>query len=229
MKRRTGSEAETQALCERLRGLGSCLVSDALDAYRLAGAATGLVPFNLAGPVVAGPVRTLILRPADGTASGGHVGTQLVEALRPGEVVAIDSAGIENVSSWGGILATAAIRVQAGGVVIDGAFRDLDDCQGLGLSVFARRVVPVSARTRLRQAAIDADASIGGVAVSPGDLVVADLSGVVFVPRGRATEVVSFAEQLRDREAMIMAGLDSGSSLVELMDDTTFPTVMDQS
>ena len=86
-----------------------------------------------------------------------------------------------DVSCWGGILTLAARRRGIGGVVIDGACRDIAESQELGFPVYGRAVVPVSARGRIVQLAMDEPVEFAGTTVHPGDAVLADRNGVVFV------------------------------------------------
>ena len=59
--------------------------------------------------------------------------------------------------------------------------------------------------------------AVGGVAVNPGDLVIADGSGVVFVPASRAAEVVAEAETIAAREAQMARDILDGHSVVQVM------------
>jgi regulator of RNase E activity RraA len=58
---------------------------------------------------------------------------------------------------------------------------------------------------------------IGGVTVNPGDLVMADGSGVVFIPSARADEVISAAERIAGREAAMAKDLLAGRPVTEVM------------
>jgi regulator of RNase E activity RraA len=66
--------------------------------------------------------------------------------------------------------------------VVDGACRDVAGAQELAFPVYARASVPATARSRLRQRSTGETVVIAGVTVEPGDVVVADATGVVFVP-----------------------------------------------
>jgi regulator of RNase E activity RraA len=67
-------------------------------------------------------------------------------------------------------------------VIIDGACRDIAESEEQGFPVFGRAVVPVSARGRIVQLAMDEPVEFAGVTVRPGCAVLADRNGVVFVP-----------------------------------------------
>jgi regulator of RNase E activity RraA len=107
--------------------------------------------------------------------------------------------------------------------VIDGACRDIAESDALDLPIFGRAVVPVSARGRIVQTAMDVAIEFAGVAVRSGDYVVADRSGVVFVPRGEAERAAGLAERIAAREAAMVEAVRNGESIVEVMHDSRFP------
>jgi len=76
--------------------------------------------------------------------------------------------------------------------------------------VYARTSVPVTARGRLRQRRTGEPVGVAGVTVTPGDVVIADATGVAFVPRDRAAEVLKIATGVHEREQAIAADLRAG-------------------
>ena len=218
-----GPTAFDGELLGRLAGLDACSVSDALDTLGLPGAVVGLRSLSRLARVVVGRVRTVqAVAKADGQ-PGTHIASPLIAIADPGDVIVIANDGREDVSCFGGILAVAALERGIAGVVIDGACRDIAESEELGLPVFGRAVVPVSARGRIVQAAMDVPIRVAGVAVCPGDVVVADRSGVVFLPAADAGRIVSLAERVALRERAMVAAIRGGDSVVEVMHDTRFP------
>jgi regulator of RNase E activity RraA len=140
-----------------------------------------------------------------------------VDAAGPGSIIVIAHNGRVDVAGWGGILSRGASRNAVEGVVIDGACRDLDESRQFGLTVFARAAVPRTARGRIVERAWNIPITVAGVAVSPGDLVIADASGVVFIPVDRAEEIVASAERIARREALMMAEVDRGRPMGAVM------------
>src|ERR687883_256340 len=88
------------------------------------------------------------------------------------------------------------------------------------------KVVPVTARGRIQQDAFNVLIQVAGVQVRPGDLVIADGSGVVFIPQERAEEVIAAAERLAARQAAMVQAVRSGRSVVEVMQDTAFEAAL---
>ncbi|WP_198152828.1 RraA family protein [Pseudofrankia sp. DC12] len=204
-------------LTEQLAALDTCAVSDALDQLGLTGVALGLS--CLTGPArAAGRVLTVRLIEAAGAGpSRQHLGTAAVEAAGPGDVIVVDNGGRAGVSGWGGTLALAAVRRGVRAVIVDGACRDVDESRELGLPVFARAAVPLTARGRVAEEDWNVPVRICGVAVTPGDYVIADGSGVVFVPAARAEEVVAAASRIAERERLMADQVRQGVPVSQVM------------
>lgn len=213
----------TATLVDRLRALDTCAVSDALDAHGLATTVLGLAPVWPVPHVVAGVVRTIRAGPRPPGGPAAHIAAAAVDAAGPDDVLVIANDGRLDVSCWGGILSHAAVMRGVAGTLVDGACRDARESHDLGFPVFARAVVPVSARGRVVQAGMDQPIRFGGVVVSPGDYVVADGDGVAFVPGDRGPAVVAFAERLVAREAAMAAAVAQGRPVSEVMHDSEFP------
>lgn len=196
---------------ERLAELDSCILADALDRLGLPGAVPGIR--SVAGtPAVAAPVIAVRLVPDDGRKRIRHLGTAALESLEPGDAIVVANGGRMEAAAWGGLLARAATRQRAAGVIVDGAVRDIDEMEELGFSAFARGAVPISARGRWVEAGSDEPVELGSVRVETGDFVVADGTGVVLLPARRLQEILDTAEELAAREAEMAARLDAGEA-----------------
>ena len=213
-------------LVTRLRALDSCAVSDALDQLGQPGAVTGLRPVST-GRRIAGRVVSVKLGPATAAAGGRHLCSAAIEAATDLDVIVVEHRTRDDVAGWGGLLSTAASVRGVAGTIVDGAVRDVDDSRSLDYPVFARTVVPRTARGRVVEEAWNAPIVIGEVDVKPGDLVIADGSGVVFVDAARADEVLAAAESIAAREAMLTAAVRQGTPVSRVMDGT-YESMLDQ-
>ena len=214
----------TTGLIERLERLDTCALSDAMDHLSLKGAVIGVRPMWPCSRI-AGRVVTVKIVPAGLTRPEHHLATPAVESAEPGDIVVVDNAGRIDVSAWGDILSNAAQVKGIRGVIIDGACRDVDGSREIGFPVFARGGVPVTVRGRIIQESFNTLIQCGGVQVRPRDLVIADHSGVVFIPSERAEEVIETAERITDREAAMVAAVRSGRSVVEVMAESAFVAI----
>jgi regulator of RNase E activity RraA len=106
------------------------------------------------------------------------------------------------------------------GVIVDGICRDIDESRELGFPVFGRGVIPATARGRVIETAFNSAVAIGPVTVRPGDWVIADGSGVVFIAAENIGAVVEQAETLAAREAELIADIESGTPVSQVMSRT---------
>lgn len=120
-------------------------------------------------------------------------------------------------SSWGGLLALAAVRRGVAGVIVDGACRDIDEIRQLGLCVHARAAAPFTARGRLQERSVGEDIVVAGVTVSQWDYAVADGSGVVFIPADKCEKVVTLAESMAARERLMAEDIERGQAPTAVM------------
>jgi 4-hydroxy-4-methyl-2-oxoglutarate aldolase len=180
-------------LLQELRRLSgaTCTASDVLDelGFKLAVPASELQARYARG-VVAGQVLTIRYLPerqsfanAELRQAPSRLAHHSVFALgRPGDCVVIDAHGSAGCSVFGGIAALAARKAGVAGCVVDGAVRDLAEIRELGLPVWSRSLTPKTGKWRLEAVAINEPVMCGGVQVRPGDLMIADESGICFVP-----------------------------------------------
>lgn len=208
-------------LLVRLRRLDVCAVSDALDRLGLDGQVCTGLPSRSADRRICGRAVTFRLVPAvpAAPASGPprHLGTTAVEAAGPGDVIVVEQRTGIDAGCWGGILSLAASVRGIAGVVADGPVRDIDEARSHGLPVFCRSLTPRTARGRVREESVQEPVAIDGVTVHPGDLVIADGSGVAFVPQARAEAVIDAAEKIAGREAAMAKDLLAGRPVTEVM------------
>lgn len=201
---------------DRLTALDTPTLSDALDALGLTGAVTGIAALTVKRRI-AGPVRTVKLGAPMAGLPKRHLGAGAIMAASAGDIVVVEHRGRTDVSGWGGLLSRGAIARGVAGVIVDGAVRDVDEATEIGFPVYARAGVPVTARGRVAEHAFDTAVTFAGVAVAPGDWVLADASGVVFVPAARLGEVLAVAERIFAREQLMAADIAAGRPIGEVM------------
>jgi regulator of RNase E activity RraA len=199
----------------RLMALDTGLVSDALDRLSLAGATYGIRPIWPC-PKIVGRVMTVRTRPAGRSTARHHLAMPAIAHAKPGDVILVDNGGRLDVSGWGDILSTAAKMRGLSGAVVDGACRDVDGSAAVGFPVYARGAVPMTARGRIVEESWGEPVQCGGVAVQPGDVLIADGSGVVLVPQDRLEEVLAVAEDLAAREQAMLEAIRAGAPLLEI-------------
>ena len=201
----------------RLSHLDACAVSDALDSLRLKGAVTGILRLATQQRIC-GKVLTVTLDVATaGAPSTRHLCTGAIEAAGPGDIIVVQQRTGIDAAGWGGVLSTAAKVKQLGGVILEGPARDIDESEQLGFPVFARSATARTARTRIKEVACNEPIQVGDVTVTPGDLVIADGSGVVFVSAAHIGSVLKVAERIAAKERLMVAAARAGRPASEVM------------
>jgi regulator of RNase E activity RraA len=120
---------------------------------------------------------------------------QAVDSCRPDDVLIAAASGSVRSGVWGELLSTAARNAGCVGVIVDGAVRDIRQMTEMDFPVFARSTCIYDSQNRQRVVEFDVPVEIDGVIFSPGDLVVADVDGVVVVPQEVEGEAVRRAWQ----------------------------------
>jgi RraA family protein len=167
----------------RLRSYCTPDVSDLLNRlYAMDGAIRNLVN----DAPLCGPALTVKLYPGDNL--------MLHKALavaKPGDVVVVDSSMNTTTAVIGDLVSSKAKHRGIAGVIVDGLVRDLEAVRAVGLPIYARGTTPKGPLHR-GPGELGYPVSCGGLVVNPGDIIVADASGIVVVR-------LDFAEELLER------------------------------
>ena len=201
---------------ERLAGIDSGMVADALDALGVDGAMTGLTPLST-GLRFFGPAVTVrMLRASLGSFHADDIALgRMLDATGTGDVLVVD-VGSAPVTVWGELTTLAAQAKGLAGLVVDGGVRDADIIRAARFPVVARHVVPTAGKTRLRLGTVNQEPVLcGGVTVRPGDFIFGDETGAVSCPRERIEEVLLRVRQIQEREAAMKAHLAKGLTYLE--------------
>jgi regulator of RNase E activity RraA len=134
--------------------------------------------------------------------------------LRQGDVVVIDRAGNTRMACLGGNVAMAISLSGAEGAIVDGPICDPDEIREHGLPVWAQGVSPITTRrTDPPMGALNVPVSCAGVTVNPGDIIIADESGVLCMSRERAVEIADTARTKASTSTARRDDLRSGIKL----------------
>lgn len=115
-------------------------------------------------------------------------------AMNPGEVMVVAGKECCNHSYWGDHRSICASMKGLEGVVIDGAFRDLEGCMEVGFPIFARSITPGSC-AKAAEGELNVPILCGGVEVCPGDLIVGDCNGIIVIKPEEAELVMERARK----------------------------------
>jgi regulator of RNase E activity RraA len=127
----------------------------------------------------------------------------------PGDIVVMNTQSNVTNSGFGELLATSAVKIGVCGVIVDGTARDADALQALKLPVYARGLCP-NGCNKDGAGEVGAVIACGGVAVRPGDILIADRDGVTVVPLEDAADVAKLASAQLEREQKRLAEIEKG-------------------
>jgi 4-hydroxy-4-methyl-2-oxoglutarate aldolase len=150
---------------------------------------------------VVGPAVTVLEGPAP-NAGPPQDALDLIDSAEAGSVLVIATEGYCDVAVWGGLMTAGAYARGFAGAVLDGGVRDvLEIRRDYDFPVYARSISPGSTVGRYKTLGKNICISIGGVEVNAGDIIVADVDGIVAVPREHAAEVLAMSQEIDRREA----------------------------
>ena len=187
-------------LVDRLRGLPSSTVADAMGRFNFMSPA---IQMRTVRPLC-GLAVTVNCRPGDNLMVHKAIGM-----ARSGDVLVIRTGGNTTNAVFGELMARAALARALGGVIVDGAVRDVSALTALGLPVFSRAVSP-GACDKDGPGEINVPISCGDTVVMPGDVVLGDADGVAVVPREHVRTVLDAVASLTAREQARIAEIQRG-------------------
>lgn len=187
-------------------------VSDVLDGLGIRGA----IPASVLRPILddtsivgqAVTIRNVPLTEAPSVAAQHAPQLDVVsvhDVSGPGDVLVIE--GVHNCSNFGGLAALMAKQRGRAGAVIAGGARDISLCRKADFPMWIHEFTPIAGKHRVRTVAVNADVTIEGIFVRPGDVVIADATGVCFIPIERVEEVAAKVAETATKETAIEARL----------------------
>lgn len=124
---------------------------------------------------------------------------EAIAACKKGDVLVIAGKGNCSKSYWGDFRSFCAKSREIEGVVIDGAFRDIDGCENEGIPIFARAIVPRSAE-KAAVGKLNVPIICGDVEIHPGDLIVGDENGVIVFSPENAKDIMERSKKKIEAE-----------------------------
>jgi regulator of RNase E activity RraA len=197
-------------LLERYRGLASSNVADAMGRF-------GFMDPGIrsrSGLPLCGLAVTVQCRPADNL-----MVHKALQVAAPGDIVIVSTCGNATSAVFGELMCHTAAAAKLGGIVVDGAIRDVEGITRLRMPAFSRSVCPGSC-DKDGPGEINVPVSCGGTVVAPGDIVVGDDDGIAVVPRASAEQILELVLQLMDREKKRIAEIGDGKIFKAEIDET---------
>ena len=195
-------------LLERLRGFSVSQISDALGP--LHPVESRIRPVD---PMfrICGSARTALCEPDDNLA----VLHALAEAQK-GEVLVISCSPRDNSAVWGELLSLEALSKGLAGTIVDGAVRDVSEFLALGYPVFSRCNHARRAR-KDRHGEQNVPVRCGSIVIRPGDVVVADIDGILAISASQVEEVLRKVTEVSSKESDIKEQIARGVGILGIL------------
>lgn len=188
-------------------------VHDVMDHHGVYGFLEGISLYGVLQPgqIVCGEAATVRYAP-----STRHVPQDAyhgaIDKIGKGNILVVDASCAEG-SGTGELMSTGAKTAGAAATIVDGSVRDLAEVKTLGYPLFAKRVSPVGVGGRMEPKEAGIPITIGKVVINPGDIVLADINGVVVIPRALATTIADDADKNGEGEARARDRILAGEKL----------------
>lgn len=165
-----------------------------------------------AGEVVCGPAVTVQFAPSQRRNQPQDVYHNAIDSVPKGGILVVDSSCAEG-SCSGELMSTGAKTAGAAATIVNGTVRDLAQVRALGYPLFGRGSSPVSVSGKMEPKASQVELVIGGIRVAPGDVVFADVDGVVVIPKAMVKAVADKADEVGAMEGAARDRLLKGECL----------------
>ncbi len=136
--------------------------------------------------------------------------------LRPGDFLVLDRAGDVRHAACGGGVAYAAKAAGCVGIIIDGIATDIQELREYGLPIWARGLSTVTGKRQFAQGEFCVPVSCGGVAVEPGDAVLADENGVLVMKAHEISAAVETALTMQANEKKALERIRQGERMPDI-------------
>lgn len=203
-----------------LEGATASLIADALRAAghdpRSLTMSRDIRPVAAPGTTIVGPAVTTKWEIAREGATAGSIRRfvfEPVDRAAAGSVWVVASGTDQLLSMFGDLIGLACQRKGLAGAVTDSGCRDVGEMDAIGFPVFAKGTVLYGPGDVIRPVAADVPIVCGGVDVHPGDVIVADVDGVIVVPKAAVSDVARAKEDLLAKEADVRRKIESGETL----------------
>jgi regulator of RNase E activity RraA len=134
-----------------------------------------------------------------------------IEAAPPGHVIVVDG-GARHIALGGELFARGALVRELGGIIVDGGYRDIGYVSGCPLPIYSRFITPL-AGTTAKLGQLQIPITCGGVAIQPGDMILADDEGIIVLNPDRVANLLDTAEAIKSSESRVITKLDAGMTL----------------
>ncbi|MDR0338590.1 MAG: RraA family protein [Planctomycetaceae bacterium] len=210
------SVSETEIIARYERLYTGC-VNDVLREHCLTNQALPAAIHPLRDEMVLAGFAFTIRSNADPSLEGElELRVKMLDELRPNMVCVWNANGIDDASHWGGVMTKMSKKQGVRGAVIDGGIRDTGDILSQKFPIWYRYRISNGSLSRAKITGYQVPITVGTVLIKPGDLIFADIDGVIVIPRKLIIPVLERAETIESNEGEFKEWIDAGLSPEEV-------------
>ena len=209
-----------EAIAEILKGVSTATITTLLLKKGLRNIwMRGPRPQREGQPRVVGPAFTLRFIPAredlatPDAWSSPRSTRVAIEDMPPGCVVVASASGVADAGIFGDILCARMVKRQVAGLITDGVVRDIAGVRATGLPIWSQGTAAPSSASGLIFEGWQQPVGCGGVAIYPGEMIVADADGAVVIPAAHLEHVATAGPEQERLEEWIMGEVEKGLPL----------------
>ncbi|MDF2797332.1 MAG: hypothetical protein K0R85_76 [Devosia sp.] len=205
------------AAIKRLSQWYSGDIHDVLDGRGPYGYLKGISQFGVLAPgqVVCGPVSTVLYEKSARVGQPQDIYHGAIDAVVKGGILMVDSSCAEG-SGTGELMSSGAKTKSAAATVVNGTVRDLAEVRKLDYPLFAKGMSPVGVSGRMEATYFQTELNIDGVRIRPGDVIFADVTGVVVIPSELVGVIADAADELGKNEVACRQRILAGEDLQKI-------------
>lgn len=191
---------------EILKGvLQTSVLSDVLDEFDINGMLSSKFEPNFFDAKLFGRAKTIkveAIREGDDP-NGIYDGLNIFETIESGDVIIVSNE-VKELAYWGEMNTNLAIRSGAVGTIVDSVTRDNYQTRRLGYPVFAKGRYAKDIKSRGTVRGLNVPVEVDNVQINPGDLIFADVDGVIVIPKNIEEKVIKRALEIVETEKNIV-------------------------
>jgi RraA family protein len=192
----------TDEVLSEYRGFVTPHLSDNMN--RLNAVDSCIRPIHTSGKLVGSAV-TVKTRPGDNL-----MVHKAIDMSGSGDVILVDAGGDQTNSIMGEIMVSLAKKRRIEGFIIDGAIRDFEPIRDMNFPLYARGVTH-RGPYKDGPGEINVPIQLGGVIIRPGDVILADMDGIVIVPFEYAETLIEKVRKTMDMERDMINAIEQGT------------------